>query len=151
MGVDPSEHLNLVRRVIRQMGLQGDDAEEAFSESLLTITEAAQKYDPSRSVPLANWLARNVRWGIINWMRRTRTWYPIPDAQPARDTFENSEYVNELLELLRKLTPREQYVLVASAAGYTGKEIAKRMGISATKVSEIKYEAKVKLGQRNNG
>lgn len=52
------------------MGLKGDMADEAFSEGLLAIHEAALKYDPSREVPLVNWLGTSVRWSLRRWRDR---------------------------------------------------------------------------------
>lgn len=54
------------------MGITGSDREEAFSEGLVAITVAAQKFDPSRNVPLANWLGKNIRWDLQNWRENQR-------------------------------------------------------------------------------
>lgn len=80
MPVDPSPHIPLIYRVCNQMGIHGTDAEEAFSLGLVAIVEAAIKYDPTRNVPVANWLARNIRWSLQSWRRdqRTRENYEAP-------------------------------------------------------------------------
>lgn len=70
--VDPSPHIPLIYRVINQMGIEGSDKEEAFSEGLVIITRAAKKYDPSRGVPLANWLGKNLNWSLRNWRSEQR-------------------------------------------------------------------------------
>lgn len=79
---DPSPHLALIHRVVNQMGIVGSDKEEAFSEGLVAITVAAQKYDPKRGVPLANWLAKNIRWSLQNWRseQRRRSDFEAPHA-----------------------------------------------------------------------
>lgn len=82
---DPSPHIPLIHRVIHQMGIAGSDQEEAFSEGLVAITVAAQKYDPSRGVPLVNWLGKNIKWSLQNWRseqrRRSDFEAPVPTSQ----------------------------------------------------------------------
>lgn len=94
--VDPSPHIPLIYRVVNQMGFQGSDKEEAFSEGLVAITVAAQKYDPSRGVPLANWLGKNIKWSLQNWRseqrRRSEFEAPVPISQAViHATFENAQ------------------------------------------------------------
>lgn len=63
--IDVGQHLPLIHRVIKQIGLQGDLAEEAFSEGLVAIVEAAQTYNPEKG-PLAHWLANCIKWRILD-------------------------------------------------------------------------------------
>ncbi len=75
--VDAGQHLPLINRVIGQIGLRGDIAEEAYSEGLVAITEAAQTYDPAKG-PLAHWLANNIKWRILDWRNREIGFRGVP-------------------------------------------------------------------------
>lgn len=79
---DPSPHIPLIYRVVNQLGIQGSDKEEAFSEGLVAITLAAKKYDPSLGVPLVNWLGKNLNWSLRNWRKeqRRRSDFEAPQA-----------------------------------------------------------------------
>lgn len=161
MSVDASPHLPLIGHVIKQMGLRGSTADEAFSEGLVAITKAAIKYDPGRNVPLANWLAQNIRWGINSWLEKERRInYLIPDQPPAIDDTDNfmdaieapenvessrAAFKEALALMERLLTAQERLILLATAWGYTGVEIAKSLNLSTVQVSVIKTKAQAKL------
>lgn len=147
--IDPSEHLKLIHRVIHQMGLHGDEAEEAYSESLVAITTAAQTYDPGKGVPLANWLAKNIRWGIQNWRHKQRPSYPIMDVvETPRDVLSaRTDFKAVLTQVEKLLTPLERQVILAGAWGYSGKEIARALKITEVEVSRAKTRARAKLEQ----
>lgn len=135
--VDASEHLRLISRVIGQMGLYGDTAEEAFSEGLVHITIAAKSYDPTKGIPVPNWLARNIKWGILNWLRTQRQAYPIKDTvyEDKRPELQIKVEFNELLDKINSLlSERDKNILLATAAGYSGIDIAKRLGINSVAV-----------------
>lgn len=72
----------MIHRVIGQVGLRGDIADEAFSEGLVAIVEAAKTYDPSKG-PVAHWLASNVKWRILDVRNRELRFrgYPILNNQ----------------------------------------------------------------------
>jgi RNA polymerase sigma factor (sigma-70 family) len=145
--IDPSPHIPLIHRVIGQMGLKGDLAEEAFSESLVTITEAAQSFDPDKGVPLANWLARNIRWGISHWLTKQRGEIPLeflPEPPLAPESMRL-----ELKEVLRRadkiLAPKEKLILMAIALGYSGAEIAKELEMTPVRITVITQSIQKKL------
>lgn len=133
--------------MINQIGLNPDQADEAFSESLVTITEAAQSYDPSKGVPLANWLAQNIRWGIYHWLNKQRITIPLEALVEEPEAAENS--YTELKEVLQKaekvLNEKEKQVLMGIALGYKGREIAKALGIHPVMVTVIKQRVQKKL------
>ena len=150
MKVDASLHLPLISRVIGQMGFKGDAAEEAFSEGLVALTEAARKYDPGRNVPVANWLAINIRWSLQTWRSKQHLTFELPQHLLApKRTEESSAELKEVLtraELI--LTPIERQVILAHAYGYKGREIAKTMGKSTGWVSKTLKRAQTKLRER---
>lgn len=170
--VDPAQHLALAHRVIGQMGLYGDMKEEAYSESLVLITEAAQSFDPSKGVPVAAWLAKNIRWGLATWISKQKTTYSIdsptfqkgierengfpiiPTPLQAREASEEAISRRiELSDLLGRmqvlLTSDERLVLLYHAVGYKGIEIAKMSGMSPVQISLLKTAAQKKLRQED--
>lgn len=147
--VDPAQHLALAHRVIGQMGLYGDMKEEAYSESLVLITEAAQSFDPSRGVPVAAWLAKNIRWGLATWVAKQKATVELNAKTPVKASEEALSARTELTLLLGRmqklLTTDERLVLLYHAAGYKGIEIAKMSGMSPVQVSLLKTAAQRKL------
>ena len=160
--VDPAKHLPLIHRVINQMHLYGDLKEEAYSEGLVVIAEAAKEYDPSKGVPVAHWLAKNIRWGLATWITKQRetvsldrprgpnnkSLYDVPKEALAapQDALSGRTELTELLGRMQQiLTQDERLVLLYSAAGYKGIEIAKMSGMSPVQVSLLKTSAQKKL------
>lgn len=151
MEPDPSEHIGLVGHVVRQMGISGDLAEECFSEGLVILAVASQKFDESRSLPLANWLARNLRWGISNWLSRQRPTVELPEAIEApRDPIWSQIELKEVLVLAKEiLEPAEFLVVMGKAYGYKGKEMAKVLGCSEGQVSRLHQRGVAKLKEKH--
>lgn len=165
MSVDAGQHLGLIHHVIKQMGITGSEAEEAYSESLVTIVVAAKEYDPSRNVPLANWLAKNIRWRIQNMRAAQHPTVPLEvitgihkQTNPHFRSAQNAviepsregmlgvmEYKEVLTRIDELLTTEERQVILAGAVGFKGIEIAKALKISPVQVSRIKTRALEKL------
>lgn len=147
MKVDASQHLGLIHHVIKQMGITGTDAEEAFSESLVTIVVAAEEYDPSRNVPLANWLAKNIRWRIQNMRAAQHATLPLEAViEPSREAITSLiEYKEVLARLETLLTTEERQVILAGAIGFKGIEIAKALHTTPVQISRIRKRALEKL------
>lgn len=148
--IDPSPHLALINRVSGQLGLRGSTREEAFSEGLVIITEAAQTFDPSKG-PLVNWLANNIRWGLIRWLNTQRVEYPIETSvEPSRDAINGFVELNAAVSLAKEiLTPQEYQIIMWSALEYSNQDIAKSLGISPGWCSRLKEKAQRKLRQAN--
>ena len=148
--VDAGEHLGLIPHVIRQMGLKGDLAEEAYSEGLVSIVKAAKKFDPSKDKNgklLAAWLAKNLRWDIQNMLAKVKPVQPLEVALESATMPQNdrSEF-NQLVERAKKLlTPTEHKILMASAFGYRNEEIARALKIMPATVTALKRSARIKL------
>lgn len=153
MVVDPGEHLRLISRVISQMNLSENERDEAFSESLITITEAARSYDPSKGIPVANWLGKNIRWGIYKWRDSQRRRYAdsiedMPIEHPHDHVNENLELKEVLAIMDEILSPNERFIVLATALGYSGTSVAARLQISPVQVSRIRRKAQDKLKAR---
>lgn len=166
MAVDPSPHIPLIHRVINQMGIQGSDAEEAFSIGLVAITEAARTFNPLKSDPdkggieslLAAWLSKHIRWGIQNWRnqeRKHQNFYfttkdngeeIMTEPEDSRNTLEFSEELRETIALVQSLCDEiEQKVIISLALGYSGKEICQKFGMTPVQVTRAKHRAREKL------
>lgn len=140
------DHLKLIHRVINQMGLYGDTAEEAYSQGLVAIVEAGNSYDKNKG-PLANWLANNIRWSINGFLRKQKycVSFPITIEYP-REVIESTTNFNELvLEMSKRLTKIENTVLALTALGYSGVEISKKLRVSSVQITRIKIKARAKL------
>jgi RNA polymerase sigma factor (sigma-70 family) len=148
MEVDAGQHIPLIKRVIGQMGLRGDAADEAFSEGLVGLVEAAKSYDPARG-PLAHWLAKCIRWKILNQRSSSSTSVPIETIPLIHNRSNYMEHRAELSELITKmqsaLTELEYQIIVMGAMGYQGQEIAKQFNLHPVAISRAKKTARAKL------
>lgn len=150
MEVDPAAHLPLIQRVISQMNLSEWERDEAFSEGLVAITEAAKSYDPKYNVPVASWLAKNIRWSIKSWqLKQMYNWsqpYPEVVVAPDHQELESRAALQDLVRLIQQhLTERQKWIIVGTALGYEGKEIAKALGIGEMTVVRERRKAQAKL------
>jgi RNA polymerase sigma factor (sigma-70 family) len=168
MPVDPSPHLPLVYRVIKQMAILPYEVDEAFDVGLTAVTEAANKYDPTRNVPIANWLGQNIRWSLQSWRRQQRSRaehevYIVPSTPeaPVRPGTITEEYLGsitlsrndleayverqEICSAIRQLPGLERAVIVGALLGYNGLEIAGAMGVTPVAVSRARKRAQAKL------
>jgi RNA polymerase sigma factor (sigma-70 family) len=153
MKPDPADHLRIIHRVINQMGITGDMAEEAYSESLVIITQASQSFDPNKNVPVANWLAKNIHWSLKRWLwqqhRQQNVFKYIQDNQYAKEDANYMEIHTQLSETVAKakeiLTKEEYFCVMAKAFGYKGKELAKILNTSEVQISRIRQMAIKKL------
>jgi RNA polymerase sigma factor (sigma-70 family) len=128
------------------MGLSQNQEDEAFSEGLVALTEAAQTYDPSRNVPVAAWLARNIRWSIKSWRLRQTYSQVIPiETQAKDDMVSNAEFHEFLGQIQNLLNPRDQLILLATMLGYNGKEIGEFIGQDTMFVSRAKRRIRERL------
>lgn len=148
MEPDASRHIGLIHHVVRQMGLRGDAAEECFSEGLVALTVACQNYNPDKGLPLAHWLARNLRWSLLNWInqqkRQSLSVYPDKKVEP--DTAqERLELKEAVLVAHNLLTPQEQLVVLGKAYGYKGIELAKALHCSEGQISKLHQRGVEKL------
>jgi RNA polymerase sigma factor (sigma-70 family) len=145
--VDAGEHIGLIYHVINQMHIPNEIKDEAFSEGLVAVSEAAIKFDENRNVALASWLAKNIRWSLSTWRAKQRPTMPInPSQQPcAAGDFSLVELKEVLVLVHKNLTINEQKVLLWLACGFTGIEIANRLNISSVAVTRHKQSGQRKL------
>lgn len=100
MTVDASKHIGVLHHVVKSatMNIPEHLQDEALSEGMVLLVQAAKSYDPKHGVPEHYWLAKKIRWGLQNWkMREVRAGYQAY-------TFEEVDY---LLKLSRELRENE--------------------------------------------
>ena len=145
---DIGQHVPLVYRVIGQLNLDLNEQDEAFSQGLVALAEAGISYKPERG-PLVNWLARNIRWSLLNWVtaerQRQSRQVPVDPESPLRAQSKPDGFGWTLAQAKALLTEEEATVLEAIALGYSGKEISQRLGKTQTWVSDTKNGAQSKL------
>ena len=98
MTVDASEHIGVLHHVVKSatMNIPEHLQDEALSEGMVLLVQAAKSYDPKHGVPVHYWLAKKLRWGLLNWkMREVRAGYQAY-------TFEEVDYLIGLSRELRE-------------------------------------------------
>ena len=142
--------------------------EEAQSCALVGLVDAAQRYDPTRSVSFKSFAYRRIAGEIIDHCRRNSfvrrrglekgIKYEVVSANTGWE--DDSEFailpaiqVDVDLKLdfevaLEILTDREKRVVLALAAGARGREVAADLGVTESRVSQIASEARAKLERR---
>lgn len=55
-------------------------------------------------------------------------------------------YESKIMPLLERLNPQERYVLIASLCGFSGVEISRSLGVSESRISQVRTRATNKLG-----
>ncbi len=138
------------------------DREEAFSAASFGVAKAIHSFDPARSDNLAGYLFTCGRFHAAEWWRSThgrrRASRPrdVPPAPPVREGWGLREFVRggayrspdprgepEALDALRHLVGEHQGTRVGLAMtlvcqGFSGVEIANKLGISGSRVSQIR-------------
>ena len=69
MTIDASEHIGVLHHVVKSatMNIPEHLQDEALSEGMVLLVQAAKSYDPKHGVPVHYWLAKKLRWGLLNW------------------------------------------------------------------------------------
>ena len=170
MAIDPSPHIPLIYRVINQMSIPPGEADEAFSVGLVSITEASCKYDPSKNVPIANWLGRNIRWSLQTWRKgvRNRVDHESHIVHDTRTTgalltpdIVTEEYLGHLnltapdleahvalkdtFKAIQELPALQRSVILGTILGYNGVELAEALDVTTVAVSRARKKAQATL------
>lgn len=170
MPIDPSSHIPLIYRVINQMAIPPTEEDEAFTVGLVSITEAACKYDPSKNVPIANWLGRNIRWSLQTWRKGLRNKneheaHIVYDAEGSADAlrrgFVTEEYLASLypgaadpeahvglrdtFAAIRDLPTLQRAVILGTVLGYNGVELAEALKVTPVAISRARKKAQATL------
>jgi len=146
--VDPSLHLGLVWRVIHSMDIPSHYKDEAFSEGLVALTIAAKRFDPSRTVPLANWLGMSLRWSLGRWRRKEaqRQHLSLEEIQPIyHESLEDRLLIKETLKASEVLTDTEFISLFGPAIGMKQCELSHELAMAGVGIARTREQARQKV------
>ena len=67
--INPEEHLGMLHHVVNSatLAIPQHLKDEALSEGYVLLVHAASTYDPRHRVPPHYWIAKKLRWGLLNW------------------------------------------------------------------------------------
>ena len=146
--VDPSPHLGLVWRVIHSMDIPSHYRDEAFSEGLVALTVAAKRFDPSRTVPLANWLGMSLRWSLGRWRRKEaqRQHLSLEEIRPVHhDSPDHRLRLEETLKASETLTDAEFIALFGPAIGMKQCELSHELSMAGVGIAKAREQARQKV------
>ena len=145
-------YLPIIDTLINQLMIPSWLTDEAYSEGLVAITEAARLFDPTRGVDLEAWLWLKTRYLLIDWMRRSmKTPYDLlgdgdlPAPQEPEHMAEINIVTHQVSIVVQTLTITERVVLLAPASGYNATEINKALHINGLEQGRIRQEARQKV------
>ena len=162
--VDLAAHVGLVRHIVRKMGMDRIDHDEAVAIGLLAMVEAAPRYDPSRG-QFSSFIAPRIRGAVIDeyrklYGRKDHSMRPVlwsldkllQDAAGHEDMHtmlilsledtsvhwqEWGESAVDTRKVMRRLRPRERVIVRQRAKGRTFKSIGDELGISESRVCQV--------------
>jgi len=146
--VDPTLHLGLVWRVIHSMDIPSHYRDEAFSEGLVALTIAAKRFDPSRTVPLANWLGMSLRWSLGRWRRKEaqRQHLSLEEIQPIYyESLEDRLLIKETMKAADILSDAEFISLFGPAIGMKQCELSHELSMAGVGIARAREQARQKV------
>ena len=144
--IDAAEHLGMLHHVVHSstLNIPGNMKEEAVSEGMVLLVEAAKSYDPKHGVPAHYWIAKKLRWGLLNWKLRELSRHGLNDSydvtcmshgsdgHPAVEDIELQDHdwalvheIRELLEECQRDLPDDVFLaIIGPAMGLQMKELS---------------------------
>lgn len=130
------EHVNLVWRTARRLGMSASEAEDTVHEVFLIVHRRLEHFDRERSI--TSWLhgiTRNVvlhqKRGVARRLRRHRELEPAGTTDPV-ERADTRELVERALERLD--SDRREVLLLADVEGMTAPEIAQALSLKLNTV-----------------
>lgn len=117
--------------------------DDLIQEAALGLLEAVRTFDPSRGVPFKAYARKRARWAVSKACRPISRHH---DNTVHSEADRHGSATADALELVharnveRGLSPLKKAVLDGIVRGEAGQDIAKRTGISAGRVSQLKSE-----------
>ncbi len=154
-----------IRKILLRMGLRAEDLEDARQQVSLTLWKGLSSYSRDQGGSrFRNWLSTLIHNAAIDWLRvnRRQCGHMVPLDETAADLIYDGEsevlqiieaewkrYVVRLaLDNLRGVFTGHAFeVLELSLQGYTGDEIAERLGIRKESVYVLRNRVKVRLSR----
>lgn len=147
--INPDDHIGVLHHVVSKMPSAMQD--EAFSEGLVLLVEAAQSYNSKHGVPAHYWIAKKLRWGLLNWKWREikrhglntelgEKEYSFASAHEARVELER------LVELAREFLDDREYLSVFGPAwGLHMKELSHLLKANPSQIMELQSTARTRI------
>lgn len=122
--IDVSEHIDLLGSVIRKMNIPPYLADEAFSEGLVALTKAAQKFREEEGVPVEAWLRKYIQWELLNWQHQeyrhnsseVQEWDESPII-PVELNVQQRLLLKEIILAVDQLEPAEKMAMMGNYYG----------------------------------
>lgn len=155
----------VARRVAVSIAPADTVADDYTGPALEGVCHAATRFDPARNVPFEAFAARGARSAIIDFQRANhwgprdtmgapsaRTVETVPDFAPNAGTAV-PDFADDACVAadISRLPARLRFVAAAYAAGYRPTEIAPLMGVTPSRVSQLRREAVEMLGAEYGG
>ena len=141
------EHLPLVKHIVFQVAVHFPrhvEREELARAGALGLVEAARRYDESRGVPFERFAAQRIRGAILDAVRAA-DWAPRSVRMLARK-LENRELHGYLRDAISLLPERHRLVVIGYfLEGRTSQELARFLGVTESRVSQLRSEALLML------
>lgn len=160
-GLDASEHLGILHHVIHSpsMNIPAHMKDEALSEGLVILTDAALRFDPSRGVPPHYWLAKKLRWSLTNWLTSERRrhglndsynvpcenhaaeWHDAGEDIPALIDMQEQHEMHEILAICKERLPEHIFIaLFGNEYGMQMKELSRRLRANPKQIKAMQSE-----------
>ena len=163
--VKPEEHLGILHHVVNSASLNVpyELREEALSEGYVLLVQAAQSYNPRHEVPEHYWIAKKLRWGLLNWklreisrqgqnqsydyecMKHGSSGHPaVEDIEIQEPDAVLMHEIRELLVQCQKDLPDDVFLaLIGPAMGLQMKEISHALKANPNQIKAIQERGRI--------
>ena len=161
--IDPAEHLGMLHHVVHSpsLGIPFELRDEAVSEGMVLLVQAAQSFDAKHGVPPHYWIAKKLRWGLLNWKLREiakqgqnqtydYTCNIHDNGHPASEDLEAYQpdwatirEIREILELCAQTLPDDIYLaLIGPALGLQMKELSHALKANPMQIQALQTKGR---------
>ncbi len=110
-------------------------------EAMLAALVANASYDPGRGACLDTWIRNNMRWAVVNTLRRERRSVPLAFAPP-HDPWRLTIRRIDLSLLLRRIARRDVFILMDVM---TGRSVVDIVGLA--RAQRVRFEVNCALAK----
>lgn len=162
--IDAGEHLGVLHHVVRSatLDIPYHMQDEALSEGMVLLVQAARTYDPKHGVPPHYWLAFKIRNGLKNWKNKEARKHGLnhsliiePDDDEqfhdvlSIDGITPAEIRMELERLVAKasahLDDREYIAVFGPALGLQMKELSNMLKANPNQIKELQHSGRRRI------
>lgn len=118
--------------------------DDLIQEGALGLLAAVKAFDAARGVPFEAYAKQRIRWAVANYLKRTVAKHH--DATVHTDTEQHASADSDALTLydarerLDALPTALRTVAELTYQGYSGQDVAKQLGLSPGRVSQLKNQ-----------